>query len=318
MVVYAPPLADAVGSPVEAIDAAAAGAGKPITAVLLATPDGPIKDGSAVPNFMFPEPAAAVLGRSWAYGRWRATEAASPPLGVDDVDDARAGELLSGAVLDGQTQLDPATTADLLASYRIGVPPTRFVAAADAAAAAAEIGFPVAVKARRRHVGRSVRAGVALDLNDPADVAASVDVMRDELGDDADFVVVQAMTTPGVDLRVRGIVDDEAGPLLSVGLGGIQADLLGDGEPVRLAPLSSHGATSLVAESRAGQALGQAGIDVAPFVDTLVRAAQLAADHAEIAALDLNPVIVTAAGCCVTDAVVAVAPVIRHGALRQL
>ena len=135
--------------------------------MLLATADGPITPGSSVPNFMFPEPAAAVLGRSWAYGRWLATEAASPPAAVEGVDVDRADELVAGALLDGQSRLDPATTAELLAAYGIRVPPTRFVAAADAVDAATEIGFPVAVKARHRHVGRSVRAGVALDLDRP-------------------------------------------------------------------------------------------------------------------------------------------------------
>jgi succinyl-CoA synthetase alpha subunit/GNAT superfamily N-acetyltransferase len=85
MVVHAPPLAEAVGGPVAEIERAAHGAGKPIVAVLLATTDGPIAPGSNVPNFMFPEPAAAVLGRSWAYGRWLATESASPPAAVDRV-----------------------------------------------------------------------------------------------------------------------------------------------------------------------------------------------------------------------------------------
>ena len=173
MVVYAPPMPEAVGGPVAEIDAAAEGAEKPITAVLLATADGPIRPGSAVPNFMFPEPAAAVLGRSWAYGRWLATEAASPPAVVDDVDEERAEQLVAGAVLDGHDRLDPATAADLLAAYGIRVPPTRFVAADDAVEAAAEIGFPVAIKARHRHVGRSVRAGVALDLTDGASVKSS-------------------------------------------------------------------------------------------------------------------------------------------------
>ena len=107
-------------------------AGKPVTAVLLATADGPITPGSKVPNFMFPEPAAAVLGRSWAYGRWLATEAASPPAVVADVDSERAGELIARALLDGIDHLDPATTADLLAAYGIPVPPTRYVAIGEA------------------------------------------------------------------------------------------------------------------------------------------------------------------------------------------
>ena len=196
---------------------------------------------------------------------------------------------------------------------------TRFVAAADAADAAAEVGFPVAVKARQRHVGRSLRAGVALDLSDRASVQAAIDVMGAELGDDADLVVVQAMAPPGLDLRIHASVDDDAAPLISVGIGGIQAGFVGDDEPRRLAPLSVHSATSLVADSRAGPALVHAGIDPTDLIETLTRAAQLAADHAEITSLDLNPVITTSTGCYVTDAVVKLTPVARPaGALRRL
>jgi acyl-CoA synthetase (NDP forming)/L-amino acid N-acyltransferase YncA len=318
MVVYAPGLAAAVGRPVEEIDAAATNAGKPVVAVMLATPDGPIKPGSAIPNFMFPEPAAAVLGRSWAYGHWLSTEAAAPPVDVD-VDVERANDLIAAAIGAGAARLDPVTTAELLQAYGIGVPTTRYVAAEHAPASAAEIGFPVAVKARQRRVGRSVRAGVALDLVDAADVTSTIDVMRSALGDDADLVIVQTMAAPGLDLRIHARIDEEAGAVISVGSGGIQAGLVGEDGPTRLAPLSQHSAAGLVAESRAGAQLTHAGLDPAPLIDTLIRAAQLTADHAEIVALDLNPVIASEAGCIVTDAVVEVAPVARPiGALRRL
>ncbi len=122
MVVYAPPLAEAVGGPVVEIDAAAAGADKPLVAVLLATADGPISPGSAVPNFMFPEPAAAVLGRSWAYGQWLATEAALPPATIDGIEVDHARQLLDHALLAGHHRLDPATAAELLSAYGIRVP----------------------------------------------------------------------------------------------------------------------------------------------------------------------------------------------------
>jgi acyl-CoA synthetase (NDP forming) len=295
------------------------GSDKPITAVLLATADGPISAGSKVPNFMFPEPAAAVLGRSWAYGRWLASEAASPPATVDGVDDDLVSDLVAAALRTGAGRLDPVVTAELLTAYGIRVPATRFVAASDAADAAAEIGFPVAVKARHRRVGRSLRAGVALDLPGVDDVEASIDVMSAELGDDADFVIVQAMAPPGLDLRIHARVDDEGGAVVSVGIGGMQAGLVSNDEPLRLAPLSRYAAESLVAESRVGPALAQAGIEPTALIDTLIRAAQLAAEHVEISSLDLNPVITTRDGCFVTDAVVTVAPLDHPaGALRRL
>ena len=97
MVVYAPPLAEAVGGPIEEIEPSPVGAGKPVTTVLLATADGPITPGSNALNFMFPEPAAAVLSRS-AYGRWLASEAASPPAAVDGVDVDHVSDLVAAAL----------------------------------------------------------------------------------------------------------------------------------------------------------------------------------------------------------------------------
>jgi hypothetical protein len=99
----------------------------------------------------------------------------------------------------------------------------------------------------------------------------------------------------------------------------MQAGLVSNDEPLRLAPLSRYAAESLVAESRVGPALAQAGIEPTALIDTLIRAAQLAAEHVEISSLDLNPVITTRDGCFVTDAVVTVAPLDHPaGALRRL
>ena len=318
MVIHAPPLESAVGEPIAAIDGAAANATKPVVAVLLGARDGPIAPGSSVPGFAFPEAAAAVLGRSYAYGRWQRAEAAAIPTAVTDVDDDAVATTVASALGSAHTDLDVTEVQTVLGCYGIAMPTARLVPAGDALVTAQEIGYPVAIKARHRHVGRSLKAGIALDLTDTADVVESVRVMREELGGDADEVVVQAMTTPGVDLRIRVTLDDRLGPLVSVGLGGVGSDLLAD-EDVRLAPLSAESARALVAGSRAGPALDQSGIAPDRVVDTLIRTAQLAAEHPELVEIDLNPVITTSDGCCVTDAVVLVAPAGQpEGALRQL
>ena len=230
-----------------------------------------------------------MLGRSWAYGHWLQTEAAAKPAIITDVDADAVNTVLAGAIAAGQPLLDVDDTLSVLTSYGIAMPPTLFVAADDSVAAAEELGYPVAVKARHRHVGRSLKAGVALDLTDTADVVDSVRVMREELGEHADAMVVQAMTAPGVDLRIRASLDERLGPLVAIGVGGFGSDLLAD-EKVRLAPLSAESAHALISESRAGAALQQAEIGTGLLVDTLIRAAQLAADHPEFVDIDLNPV----------------------------
>jgi len=320
LVLHAPPLAEAVAAPVDEIDAAAAGATKPVVAVMLGGGDGPLQPGSSVPSFSFPEPAAAVLGRSYAYARWLQTEAAAEPTGVTMIDRAGAAKLIAAAATAdrGEVTLTVAETAALLDAYGIAVPTTVIAPADDAVATARAVGYPVTVKARHRHVGRSAEAGIGLDLTDDGDVASAVAVMRSALGADADEVVVQAMVPPGLDLRVRSVADERLGPLVSVGLGGSQADLIAD-ESSRLAPLSSVTAETLIAASRAGPALERAGLEAGSLADVLVRVAQLAVDHPAITLIDLNPVIVSAGRAPVTDAVITVRPTdgIEHP-LRRL
>ena len=54
LVIHAPPIHDAVGAPVDAIDEASAGGTKPVVAVLLGSVDGPIRPGSRVPGVLVP------------------------------------------------------------------------------------------------------------------------------------------------------------------------------------------------------------------------------------------------------------------------
>ena len=188
----------------------------------------------------------------------------------------------------------------------------------DAVRDAHEIGFPVAVKAVHRRPGRSARAGVALDLAKDSDVSEAIEIMRESLGDDAQELIVQAMTSPGLDVRIRCELDDRLGAIVSVGLGGAQAEAIDD-RTSRLAPVSPASAATMLTETRLTTALDNADFDSSALVDAIVAAAQLASDHPQIAELDLNPVIVSDAGAVVTDAVIRLLPhVVGDGPLRRL
>jgi acyl-CoA synthetase (NDP forming)/RimJ/RimL family protein N-acetyltransferase len=316
MVLHAPPSFAGIGAPVDEIERAADGATKPVVVVRLGAGDGPLRPGSAVPAFAFPEPAAAVLGRMHSYARWRASEGTDELETPVDVDVDAAAAVLTTAVDEGRHELDVAELRDLLRAYGVELAPGRRVPAAGAGDAADELGYPVALKARHRHVGRSAQAGVALDLQSRAEVEASVSVMREHLGDDADEVVVQRMVSPGVDVRVHVTTDEHLGPVVTVGLGGVQADVIGD-EVSRLAPVSISSAHSMLLATRASAALDEA--DEEALTDLVVRIAHLASDHAEIMELDLNPVIVADGSCAVTDATARVTAATRPDVpLRRL
>jgi acyl-CoA synthetase (NDP forming)/GNAT superfamily N-acetyltransferase len=312
LVIHAPPLSVAIGAAAEAIDLACAGATKPVVAVMLGAGDGPIRPGSGVPSFSFPEQAAAVLGRIAAHAEWRRTEGADDggdePV-PDHIDVAAAGAIIDELLppdQPGPVQASPEAVRSLLWCYGVHMPDTRRVSTEDPArvsAVAEEIGFPVAVKVTGRRAGRTAEAGVALDLGDRADVERAVATMRSHLGDEAGAVLVQGMAPPGVDIRIRVRDDERVGPLITVGLGGIQADVIAD-ESSRLAPVSPSTALAMIADTRASAALVPDCLD--RLADVVSRIAQLGSDHPEIAELDLNPVVVNADSCRVVDAVLLV------------
>jgi acyl-CoA synthetase (NDP forming)/RimJ/RimL family protein N-acetyltransferase len=303
LVIHAPAVADDVDSTADDIDEGALGANKPVVAIMLGGDDGPLREGSAVPAFAFPEQAAAVLGRAYAYGQWLVTQATAEPIAARIVDPDATRIAIDEIVGAGRLQADTAEQERILRAYGISFAPARTVPAAEAVAAADELGYPVAIKATRRRPGRSVRSGVALDVTSASDVDEVVSTMVEALGSDADQLIVQAMATPGIDLRIHCELDDRLGVIVSVGLGGAQADVIAD-RTSRLAPVSPAVAATMLDETRIRAALADTDIDPSPIVDAIVQAAQLASDHGRILELDLNPVIAAADGVVVTDAIV--------------
>ncbi len=308
VVVHAPPIVTAQ-APLHEIDEAARGSAKPVLAVMLGRDDGPLCTGSPVPSFSFPEPAAAALGRMYAYGRWLRTEAeaAAEPIADVDIDGAleilgRAGEGVNSVSSLHVLSFD--NTLRLLRAYGIASPHgVHIVDASDdeIVHTADQVGHPVVVKATKRRVGRSARAGIALDLADEHAVRDALAVLRASLGADADSLIIQQMGSPGVDVRIHCTTDAVLGPVVTLDLGSLQSDNPNDGVS-RLPPLSHATAEAMVQKSRVGDALARAGLAADPLVGVLVRVAQLMFDHSSIASIDINPAIVSDGACVVIDA----------------
>jgi acyl-CoA synthetase (NDP forming) len=116
---------------------------------------------------------------------------------------------------------------------------------------------------------------------------------------------VQAMAPPGVEMIVGALQDPRFGPLIACGTGGVLVDLLAD-SAFRLHPLSGSDAGDMIDELKGARLLrgyrGTARADEAALRDILLRVSELVTVAPEIQELDLNPVIVSAAGACVADA----------------
>jgi hypothetical protein len=196
---------------------------KPVVAVMLGALDGPLKPGSPVQRFAFPEPAAAVLGRLHSYWRWRATEGQSLPEAFRRHGRGGCGHHPRRCARRGSHHARPSPRPSRCSRRTASTWPTLDSSTPQTPSRRRPTWvIPVAVKAERRRVGHSVQAGVALDLIEADDIVNAIATMREHLGDDAARVMVQRMVPPGVNLRLHVTTDGQLGPVVTVGLGGAQ------------------------------------------------------------------------------------------------
>jgi acetyl coenzyme A synthetase (ADP forming)-like protein len=320
LAIFVPPLVTRAEDVARAIAAAAESEpAKPVLACFLGHVGVPelLRGGEGkrtIPSFAFPESAAHALGRVADLADWRRRPPGVLPA-LDRVDIVRARAIVAAA-LDGDPEgvwLQQTEAAALLTCF--GIPGVAFREVADAATAigaAREIGFPVALKALAPGlVHKSDVGGVALDLRDADAVARAWEAMTASVGPAMTGAIVQPMVAPGIELIIGITHDPSFGPLVLFGLGGVTAELLGD-RALRLVPVTDEDAHELVRSLRGSQLLfgyrGSPATDVAALEDLILRVGMLADEIPEIAEMDLNPVIASAAGALPIDVKIRVAP----------
>jgi acetyltransferase len=105
-------------------------------------------------------------------------------------------------------------------------------------------------------------------------------------------------------------VDPTFGPVVLFGRGGTAVEVIGD-RALALPPLNSTLTRELISHTRVSRLLtgarGLAAVDLPALESTLVKLAQLATDFAEIAELDINPLLADERGVIALDARVRVA-----------
>jgi len=172
---------------------------------------------------------------------------------------------------------------------------------AEAARAARRLGFPVAVKIVSPDVVHKteVRA-LALGL-DTADAVrrAAVRMLRAVRGARVEGLLVQKMVR-GVEVLVGVTRDPSFGPLLVVGAGGVEAELLGD-TACRPLPVSRRDIARMVDEVRTLRRLrgfrGEPAADVPALIRAIAGVARLAEMLGnDLTSLDVNPIIVCSRG----------------------
>ncbi len=207
--------------------------------------------------------------------------------------------------------LSEAESKALLARHGIPVPAEELAGSPqEAAAAAGRIGYPVVVKLCGRAIAHKTERGlVKLNLRDAAAVeAAATELLAAARPEDGDVgLLVGAMVSGARELIAGFIRDDEFGPCVMLGIGGIFAEALGD-VAFRLAPLQPVDADELI-DDLSNQALlgalrGEPPVDRAALAGILRGLAELGEGDERIRSIDLNPLIVSAGVPTAVDALV--------------
>ena len=266
-----------------------------------------------VPTYAFPESAVRAMAAKSRFARWvKLPEQAPRQFDADrDAVDAIFADERSA----GRTQLVEAPALRLLTHYGFPIVPSVLArSAADAAAAAEQMGYPVALKISGPQIlHKTDVGGVTLNLADGAAVGAAYETMvaavRAKMGRDVEVwgVLVQKMLDPGKEIILGMTRDPRFGPLLMFGLGGIYAEALKD-VSFRMAPIRENVAREMVADIRSIALLrgvrGEKPSDLDAVAECLLRLSQLVIDYPCISELDINPLLVypRGQGAIVADA----------------
>jgi acyl-CoA synthetase (NDP forming)/RimJ/RimL family protein N-acetyltransferase len=309
--ILVPPLGSAGSEVARAIDDAARSArGVTFASVVIGPPPSAPRSGEPhLPRFDFPEDAARALAHAARYGRWRARPAGvvRQPAGCRP-DEAAA--IIAGALAAGAGWLGPAEVASLLDCYGLPLLPTRVVRTAAAATlAAGELDGPVALKAIASDLIRKSDVGaVRLGLRSGVQVRRAAREIRAAVtaaGRRLEGFAVQAMVEGGVELLVGVTQEPSFGPVIVCGGAASTPGRIGDAA-VRITPLTDIDAQEMVRSlDTFGPPAGQRGApswDREALQDVLQRLSALVEAHAEVAELDLNPLVASNDGAIVVDA----------------
>ena len=203
---------------------------------------------------------------------------------------------LSG--IDPVYSLSEAAGKSALAAFGVPIPAGKVVAAHAVARTAAELGFPVVIKAVSAHLEHKTEVGgVVLNVRSTAEAAAAAE----RLAALSETLLVEQMTTDGVaEILVGIIVDPQFGQVLVIGAGGVLTELLADSvsllppwTPECIAAGIDRLKTAALLQGYRGKPAGDRDALIAAIVSVGRYASE---NQSTLVEIDVNPIIVRPAG----------------------
>jgi acetyltransferase len=283
--------------------------GKPVLASWMGGRD--VAEGTSIlrragiPTFDYPDTAAQMFNYLWRSSQDLRALYETPvlPDAPDHaMDRAAAAAVIRTARDAGRTLLTEVESKAVLSAYGIPITETRIAAtAAEAVAAAREVGFPVVVKLFSHTITHKTDVGgVRLNLVDDAGVRDAFEGIRRSVAETRgeehfEGVTVQPMINyTGYELIIGSSIDPQFGPVLLFGNGGQLVELFRD-RALGLPPLNTTLARRMIERTIISGAFrgirGRRPIDVAALEQLLVRFSLLVVEQRWISEIDINPLL---------------------------
>jgi acetyl coenzyme A synthetase (ADP forming)-like protein len=304
MVIVTPQAMTEIEETAELVGRLAQGAGKPVVGCFMG--EARIDAGVdilrkyGVPNYPFPERAAAALAAMSEYRR----ELERPIFEPEPCDTCIpiVRELFDRVRSEGRVSIGDLEAWEVLKAYGFSIPESRLAKTPDEAVAIAEeIGYPVVLKIASPDIlHKTDVGGVKVGLASAGDVRDAFELMnyraeRYVPGARIWGCQVQQMVRGGREVLLGMSRDPQFGPLVAFGLGGIYVEALKD-VAFRVAPFSQQEAAEMIREIRSFPLLegvrGEPPADFDAMVDSLLKISRLVTDFPEIVELDINPLMV--------------------------
>jgi len=180
----------------------------------------------------------------------------------------------------------------------------------EALLAGGELGFPLVAKLCGDNIAHKTERGlVRLKIQTGPELQSAVDELLEQATEaDGQVSVLIAPMVQATRELIAGIaIDDQFGPTVVLGIGGIFTEVIAD-IAIRLVPISEIDAEEMIAELRTqsflGAFRGEPEVDRRTLVRILMALSEFATSCSNLIAVDLNPLMIVDGSPVAVDALV--------------
>jgi acyl-CoA synthetase (NDP forming) len=222
-------------------------------------------------------------------------------------------ELLDKALREGRTVLSEHESKKFLNAY--GIPVTREVLVHEReefTKGVIQIGYPLVIKGCSSTLAHKTEKGlVRVDIRNDREASAAFEDVVTRMNESERGILVQEMVRGSRELVVGMTRDDQFGPCVMFGLGGIFTEILRD-ISFRVAPIEKRDALEMTREIKAHKILdgirGMPPADMDKLCDILITVGQIGMENESIKEIDINPLILSGSIPIAVDALVVLNP----------